>query len=180
MTELQFQALLAMAIPNVIQWLKGTSWFPFANFSGGSINRVFSWTIAAATGLGIAFKYDPAVGSVLITGLTIAGITHGLGHVVFQLLANHYVYKTIVAPPLPGLQQAINRDTGTLATASAPAAPPEPPKPPPTYVGAQIPGATDLFVSLAGDLTPIGTDVTVGGKVYTRISSAYYELKSKQ
>lgn len=180
MTELQLQAMFALAIPRIIEWLKGQKWFPFANFSGGSINRVFSWTVAALTGLGIAFKYDPSVGSVLITGLTIQGITNGLGHIVFQILANHFIYKATVAPALPGLQQAINRDTGTTnavpVTAVVPVAPAVPATQP-SPIGPAVPGSKHCFTAAPGDTTLVGESHTVGGNTFLKITPTEYEMQ---
>jgi hypothetical protein len=178
MTELQLQAFLAIVIPQVVQLLKSVPWFPFANFSSGSLNRVFSWFVAAATGLGIAFKYDPAVGQLLITGLTLAGITQGVGHMLFQLAINHASYKAMIAPPLPGIQQALARDTGVLVPIGGHDSTKEPPVPAPVpefSVGAAIDGTTHLFNADPRDPLPIGQSRNVGGVEYRRIQPTVYE-----
>jgi hypothetical protein len=171
---LLWQFISAVVIPHAIQWLKGQTWFPFANFTSSSLNRVFSWMVATLTGLGLGFTFDHTSGTFTITGLTLSGIIAGLTHVGTQLALNHTAYKLLVAPPQSGVQQAINRDAGTPNAVGIPA---EQPKPQPSYVGQQW-ASTGIFESLPGDPTPDGaTDPS--GKYVKHADGAvkFYTLK---
>lgn len=168
---LLWQFVSAVATPRIIEKLKSVKAFPFANFQSSSLNRVFSWTVAAITGLGLGFHFDSALGQFTITGLTAAGIIAGLTHMAVQISANHATYKLLVAPPLSGLQQAINRDAGTPnALPSASLAPASP-------VGRAYPNSTHIFTVLPGDLTPVGETIEVAGVKYRKLSANMFEMQ---
>lgn len=69
-------------------------------------NLIVSIIIAFITALGIGYKYDvhydantgQLVGNFLVTGLTAAGIIHGLWHWFFQWIGQHVAYKGLVVP----------------------------------------------------------------------------------
>ncbi len=63
-----------------------------------SNNLTFSIIIAFITSLGIGYKYDSTAGTLVLSGLTAAGITHGLWHWFFQWISQHAIYKTVVVP----------------------------------------------------------------------------------
>jgi hypothetical protein len=110
MNELQSQLTLALIVPYLLQWLKGQSWFPLVSFTSGKLNAIVAAIIATAAGFGIAFNYNPDVGALTITGLTAAGLWQGLLHAVQQFFMQHAAYKTLIAPSLPGAEQAAWRD----------------------------------------------------------------------
>ncbi len=170
---LLWQFISAVAIPHVIQFLKGQKWFPLANFNNGTLNRLFSWTVAAFTGLGLGISFDRNAGIFSITGLTVAGLIAGMTHMFAQVAANHVTYKVLVAPPQSGVQQAINRDAGTPnAVAVIPA-----PLPPPPSVGAALPGSKHVFSAAPGDAHKVGDTVDVGGQKYLKITATEYEVQ---
>jgi hypothetical protein len=156
---LQDHVAIAILIPLALQWLKAQPWFPFMNYKGGSLNRVVSWTIAALTGIGIGFDYNSALGSLTITGLTVAGILGGIHHAVIQLAMNHAAYKTIVAPPPSGEVQDAERKGAKAVTFS--------------FVGTPLAPGSKMCSVLPGDATKVG-DKDPSGK-YTKRTPDIYE-----
>lgn len=166
LTAIGWQALVAMMIPPAIQYLKGQPWFPFANLEGTSVNRWFSWFVAAAFGLGIGFKFNAEMGQLVISGLSWSAIQSALLHGGLQVGAHHYIYKGFIAPPLPGIQQAINRAVSLAGV-----------QPFPSFVGDPIGDSATIFSVKSGDPTPIGHTVTSDGFEFVKRSDSVYEKK---
>lgn len=108
-STLETQATLAVAMPYLLQWLKGRAWFPFMSYTSGTMNRWMTALIAFLTSLGIHTVYDASAGTILISGLTLAGIAGGVQHAALQWAGQHFVYKALIAPPLAGATQAASR-----------------------------------------------------------------------
>jgi hypothetical protein len=86
----------------IIQWMKKSELAIFG-FLGTDknkqrVNLYFSIFVAFVTSIGIGFKYDGAVGVLVISGLTAAGIQHGLWHWFTQWIGQHISYKAIIVP----------------------------------------------------------------------------------
>lgn len=118
MTEWQSQVSLALLVPYVLQYLKKSKWFPLVSYTTDKLNRTISAVIAFVAGFGIAINFDDSAGVLTVTGLTIAGLWTGTLHAVQQFLMQHTVYKLAVAPPPPGVEQAIvrNAEAGYLVS----------------------------------------------------------------
>lgn len=108
-TALGWQAVLAIAMPRVLQWLKGKTSFPLLSYTSGKLNFWITGLIASLTSFGIHFVFNAGAGTLLITGLTTAGLWAGIQHAALQWAAQHFVYKTTIAPTLPGAVQATIR-----------------------------------------------------------------------
>ncbi len=85
-----------------LQWMKKSQLWCFS-FIGTDkrfekANLWFSIFVAFITSIGIGYKYDAAAGTLLITGLTVAGIEHGVWHWFVQWVGQHVSYKTFVVP----------------------------------------------------------------------------------
>lgn len=86
----------------IIQWMK-ESQIAIFNFLGtekskANINLCFSILVAFITSIGIGYKYDSTAGTLLVTGLTVAGLEHGLWHWFIQWASQHAIYKTMIVP----------------------------------------------------------------------------------
>ncbi len=86
----------------IIQALKNSELSIF-NFLGkdatkSKANLIFSIVVAFITSIGIGFKYDAAAGTILLSGITAAGIQHGLWHWFVQWIGQHVTYKAFVVP----------------------------------------------------------------------------------
>jgi hypothetical protein len=102
----------AMAVA-VIQWLKNTKWVPFINQYSSTLNRVLGWAIAAISAAGLHYNYESATGTLTLTGLTAATLTHSLWETTKSYALQWLIYKGIVKGPAQVAE----------ATASAGAAP---------------------------------------------------------
>lgn len=61
-------------------------------------NLVMSILMAFITSIGIAYKYDSTAGTLVITGLTVANVTHLAWHSFIQWISQHVAYKTLIVP----------------------------------------------------------------------------------
>src|ERR1035437_5538864 len=86
----------------IIQWMKKSQLAIFdaigTEKNKQTANLVFSVVVAFVTSLGIGYKYDAVAGILIISGLTKAGIAHGLWHWFTQWVAQHVSYKALVVP----------------------------------------------------------------------------------
>jgi hypothetical protein len=80
-----------------LQILKGAKWFPpISEQSQNHILRIWSAIVAALTALGIAATFDPTVGVLTITGLTITSIQHFAGAWIRSFVFQEIIYRTAV------------------------------------------------------------------------------------
>ena|SRR5260221_6489883 len=61
-------------------------------------NLTVSIIMAFITAIGISYKYDSAAGTLVLSGLTVSGISHGLWHWFIQWIGQHAAYKTLIVP----------------------------------------------------------------------------------
>lgn len=92
------QVGIAIIVPFVLQWLKNAAWFPWLTRHTDGLVRLLSLAVAFASSVGIIVSWDPAAGSLLITGLHLQAI----GALVFQAWAHfkgqEIVYRTAIKP----------------------------------------------------------------------------------
>ena len=110
MDEMQSQIGLGLLVVFVLQWLKGQKWFPFVSFDSQRINRIIGIVVAAAASWGIVGTFDYGTGTLNITGLTPDHLWSWAQHAGYQWLIQQAAYRGIVAPALPGAQQATRRE----------------------------------------------------------------------
>lgn len=114
-THLEAGAFIAIASTEILQILKQASWFRWMTRDTASLNRLIGGLVAFLTGLGISFHYDAATGSLVVSGLLWASVTHGFAQWVQQQL----YYRVVVAEKGP-----------TQIVVQPPAIHPAPPGPP--------------------------------------------------
>jgi hypothetical protein len=107
--EAVVQIGVAYAASLVMQWLKGQKWFPFLNYDTGRLNAIVAAIIAAASGAGIFFTFDRGAGILTVTGLTTSNLIALAGRAAAQYLLQHFAYRAVIAPPLPGPLQSAER-----------------------------------------------------------------------
>jgi hypothetical protein len=128
----EFSAILVAAsvVCSLLQWAKKGSWFPWLTGETERLNRYVAAVIAAGVGLGIGAHYDPATGSLLVTGLTKAGLLQGVGHVIGQWMAQQGWYRVVIAPPANSQTLDLLKDLVQQIAAGAKGTPPAlPPAP---------------------------------------------------
>ncbi len=120
--ELGWSLILAAATSEFIEWMKGTTWFPWITAESEKLNRRMAILVSFATGLGLSFRYDPATHEFIVGGLVWSAIKHGLAQFVqtqayFRVVVNRSIAGT--TPPLAivqGQQAAKVLGTGTGAS----------------------------------------------------------------
>lgn len=106
-----------LAIVGGMQALKKAKWFPLVQQGQALLNRLFSIAAALCTTLAIGYTWNPANnGTLILTGISVASIAHGLFHVLTQFL-----YQETGYTGLQGLQ-ALQKIASQMAAAGAPAA----------------------------------------------------------
>lgn len=78
-----------------IQWVKNSQLPILSAFSQQSagLNRTLSWLVAMVTGIGIHWHYDPALGALTITGLTLAAVTSAAINTAKSYGFNWFIYN---------------------------------------------------------------------------------------
>jgi hypothetical protein len=89
---------VAYATSTALKWLKYQKWFPLMAKEAAVLNRLFSIGVAFVAAIGIHWTFDAVAGTMIITGLTYAGIAHGLMAWFVQFAMQQGVFKTIVQP----------------------------------------------------------------------------------
>lgn len=108
-----------LAIVGGMQALKKAKWFPLVQQGQAVLNRIFSIAAALCTTLAIGYTWNPANnGTLILTGISVAAIAHGLFHVLTQFL-----YQETGYTGLQGLQ-ALQKIAGQMAAAGNSSAPP--------------------------------------------------------
>lgn len=130
-TSLEKHISLAVALPYILQWLKGQRWFPLLSYTSDNLNRWMTALVAVAMGFGIGINFNQAAGVLTVTGLTLAGLSAGVQHALVQWAMQHGAYKTLIAPPMPGAVQATKRSAPDAVVIEPMVGAEGPPKDPP-------------------------------------------------
>jgi hypothetical protein len=81
-------------------------WFPKLADVSPNLKRGVYWLIAAGSAIGVHESFTASTGTLVITGLTIGGILHGVWHWVQSLALQEFVHGstkngTLPEPPKP-------------------------------------------------------------------------------
>lgn len=117
------QVVWALFMSFLLQWLKKSRWFPFLHEWSATWWKVLvSALTAAMSAAGISAQFDPVIGQLVVTGLTLTGIGHALLAFGVSWLSQHALYEGVARRVLPtkaiGLLLAVTLATGTLACAA--------------------------------------------------------------
>ena len=118
----QFGAAYATSV--ALRWLKYQNRFPLMAREAATLNRLFSMAVAFFVAVGIHWSFDVEAGRMVITGLTYAGLTHGVMAWFEQFSMQQFVFKTVVQPeemrqqqigklPVTSLTSGMDTKTGT-------------------------------------------------------------------
>ena len=82
----------------IIQWFKNSNLSIFKAFNQQStgLNRTVAWLAAIVSGVGIHYHYDPALGSLTITGLTAATLWSAGIQSAKSYAFNWLIYNTAI------------------------------------------------------------------------------------
>lgn len=99
------QALIAaspLIWPVILQALKNWKYFPLLNaWSSKAWKVTVAALTAAASACGITYSFDPAVGDMLIHGLTWTSVGHAIGAFILAFVTQHLVYEKVVRKAMP-------------------------------------------------------------------------------
>jgi hypothetical protein len=66
--------------------------FPKTATLAPTLKRTVYWLVAAGTALGVHTAFNPGQGTLVITGLTVGGILHGLWHWLQSVALQEFVH----------------------------------------------------------------------------------------
>lgn len=92
------QIAVAYAASYGMKLLKYTKWFPFLQQNASNMNRIFAIIVAFLTSVGIQYTFDSVEGTLVISGLTLASVGHGLWAWFVQFCLQQGAFKVIVQP----------------------------------------------------------------------------------
>lgn len=94
--EIVSQVVISGLIGYSLEFLKKTRFFPWLTMETKRANRAVAWLIALCAAIGIHFQFDATAGQLVITGLTLTGITHGLWEYAKQLVLQQLIYDGVI------------------------------------------------------------------------------------
>lgn len=80
----------------ILQQVKKAKFIPFIQQNTYTINRIAALLLAGVTTAGIGFTFDRGDGTLVITGLTLAGIVTALWHWVTNYALQETIYQAAV------------------------------------------------------------------------------------
>ena len=95
--ELALHAKLVLAVPYLIEALKKTPLCPWLTAETKQLNRLLSAGLALISTLGISYAFDSSAGQLIISGLTVSGVFHGLIEWVGQFAAQQFIFDSAIA-----------------------------------------------------------------------------------
>ena len=69
----------------VFLWRLIEHWIPDAAKLPSTLKRSLLWFVAACAAIGVHYSFTSGNGTLVITGLTLANVGHGLGHLIMSV-----------------------------------------------------------------------------------------------
>jgi hypothetical protein len=100
-----------------IQWLKNSPLMPYMHAGSDWANRIVSFTLAAASAVGIHMAWAPGAQAgdytITVTGLTLAGVSLMAWGIVKSMVFNELIYRgTVKSVALPPGVQVVGGQAG--------------------------------------------------------------------
>lgn len=92
------QGGIAILMPYFLEMLKNAKWFPWLDAVNIWRVRMMSMMTAVATSVGINVSFDPTVGHLIITGLTLTTIAQLLFQSSVQFKIQETIYRAAIKP----------------------------------------------------------------------------------
>jgi len=97
------QIVVGYIAPYVLEFLKKAAWFPALTENSTRLVKIaWAWIFAAASAIGVTFVYDPVVGQVVISGLSLAAIGTAFINFVLALMTQKLTYRVVLKPAAGG------------------------------------------------------------------------------
>lgn len=104
-TALVYSGVIAYICSAAIEWLKQQKWFPFLTMESSTLNRWVARLVAALSVVGIHATFNATEGTLLLSGLTGAGLLTAalefFRQYLFQQVAYRKLVKPVASPPVP-------------------------------------------------------------------------------
>lgn len=109
----------------LIKYLQGSKYFPWITAEAKKITLVVQGVLALLASLGIGYSWDPAAHSLMITGLSLTVVFHGLMTWISQFAIQHGFTNLITLGQLNGVPGLPAAPDPAPAPVPAPRAPPQ-------------------------------------------------------
>ena len=90
------QVVLGAVVVYVLEWIKRARWVAFITIETKKLNGFLAKAAALLMAVGIHYEFDATAGTLMITGLTIAGLAHGLWVWLQQVVVQELIYNTAI------------------------------------------------------------------------------------
>jgi hypothetical protein len=91
--ELGTAAVVAILISEVIEMCKRFGWCPL-DYDTAKLNRIVGAAAAMLTGIGLNMSFEPATGTLVVSGLVLSSLMHG----VAQWCGQMAYYRLAIKP----------------------------------------------------------------------------------
>lgn len=96
-SELSAHLTTGAVIVYAIEAAKKSTWFPWLHAETKTLNRLVSAVLAAAAAFGIHASFDAVAGTLIITGLTWAGVLGAAWAWLQQWVLQQIVFDSVIA-----------------------------------------------------------------------------------
>lgn len=110
-TQFTASAVIAFLGHVLERWVPATANFP------PTLKRAVYWAIAAGSAIGVHEHFTPATGTLVVTGLSLAGIVHASWHWIQSVALQEFVHGATNRPAPP---KGIANPMGTGQQAAKP------------------------------------------------------------
>lgn len=82
----------------VFLWRLIEHWIPNAANLPSTLKRSLLWFVAACAAIGVHYSFSSGSGTLVITGLTLANVLHGFGHLIASVATQEFVHGATWRP----------------------------------------------------------------------------------
>jgi hypothetical protein len=78
-------------------------WFPKLANVAPMLKRAAYWSIAAGAAIGVHAAFNSGTGTLVVTGLTVGGVAHGLWHWIQSVSLQEFIHGSTSGPANPSV-----------------------------------------------------------------------------
>lgn len=120
MNQLSAQVVISAVVVYLIQLAKKSARIPWISTETSKLNRLIAVLASLFSSVGIHFSFNAAAGTLVITGLTLAGILGFAWHWLTAFVSQQLIFQTAVQKPL-NPEDITTAIVNAIAKAPAPA-----------------------------------------------------------
>jgi hypothetical protein len=99
MNQLSAQVVISAVVVWLLQAAKKSKLVPWLTAETGQLNRLVAVVASLCSSVGIHFTFSVAAGTLIVTGLTLAGIGQFAWHWVTAFVSQQLIFQTAVNKP---------------------------------------------------------------------------------